>query len=107
MSAVIPGVTDSFLDRRVNHSVRSREFLAHPLYFREKLAGGTRTFVRFRGLLRLEVSLHLLRVLGRSCLSAVGVHVGTVGRYAYLVSGFIDSSQERVWKRGDQEMGSK
>jgi len=96
MSAVIPGVTDSFLDKRgVNYGIKSQESLINALYFREKLAGGTGTSVRFRGLLRLEVSLHLLGILGRGGLSVVGGHVGTVGRYAYLVSGFIESSQRR------------
>jgi len=59
------------------------------LYFPEKLAGGTRAFVRFRGLLSLEVSLNLLGVWGRSDVSVVSGHLDVVGRFTDLVSGFI------------------
>ena len=41
----------------------------------------------------------------------MGGHLGTVARCSYIVSGFMgtepDVDGERLWKRGDQGMGSK
>ena len=94
----------------MNRCFETRELLTNPLYFLEQLTGGTRALVRLCGLLRLEVSLQSLGVWGRGGLSVMGGHLGTVARCTHIVSGFIgtepDVDGERVWKRGDQGMGS-
>ena len=69
--------------------MKSRESLANLLHFPEKLTGSACTFVRFRGLLGLEVSLKLLRVFGRR---------------ACLVSGVNDDDE---CMRSDQGLGFK
>ena len=111
MSALIPDMTVPFLDK-VSHRVGDRECLVNVLYFHEKLAGGTRTFVWFGGSLRLEVSLHLFGVLGRSGLSVVGRHLETGEVCLHLVSGFMQveptamnacgSAATRKWGTSDR-----
>ena len=79
------------------------------LYFQQKLAGGTRAFIRLGGPLRLEESLDLLAVRGRSGLSVIGGHRGDSGKMCShrirFYPGPVNGDGECVWKRGDREMG--
>ena len=87
------------------------ELLTNVLYVQQKLTGGTRAFVGFGGSLRLEESLDLPRVLGRSGLSVVGGHLGGDGEVCLhcirFYAGQVNEGGGRVWKRGDQETGFK
>ncbi|KAF9645197.1 hypothetical protein BDM02DRAFT_687083 [Thelephora ganbajun] len=98
MSILIPSWTDSFLDKQ-SDSPRRRlksSLLANALYFHE-LTGGTGAFVRLCRLFSLEASLQPLGVL-RSERSVVDGHLGTAGRYAYLVSGLLRVGPAEVAK---------
>ena len=75
--------------------MENRGFLANALHFHEKLAGGTRAFVWLRGSLRLKVRLDLLGVSGRSNLSIVGGHLGTVWRVLTSYPVLCKSSQQQ------------
>jgi len=81
------------------------------LYSDQKLTGGTGASVGFGGTLRLEESLELLGVLWRSDLSVVGGHMWGGGEACshriWFYAGRANGGNERVWKRGDREMGFK
>ena len=65
---------DRFFPVRCQKPVARSSQLVDALDYFEKLAGGTGTFIQFRGPLGFEVRLHLLRVLGGSRWSVTGRH---------------------------------
>lgn len=89
MSTFTPGLTAFFLCNRSQELAEEPWRPRNVLYFLEKLSGRARTLVGLCRLLRLEMSLQPLRVLGRSGGFIVRRHLGTVGERTHIEAEFI------------------